>query len=91
MSAPISPGVLTKGAKGLKKIATEVHSKALTLAKSFTEAGFTLVSEQFFDTITVNTNKAKILFNQAQDKEILRISSHIKGKISRAIVGYTSN
>jgi glycine dehydrogenase len=30
------------GAKGLKKIATEVHSKALTLAKSFTEAGFTL-------------------------------------------------
>jgi glycine cleavage system pyridoxal-binding protein P len=41
----------------------EVHLKALTLAKSFTEAGFTLVSEQFFDTITVNTDKAKILFN----------------------------
>lgn len=58
------------GAKGLKKIATEVHLKALTLAKSFTEAGFTLVSEQFFDTITVNTDKAKMLFNQAQDKGI---------------------
>ncbi len=58
------------GAKGLKKIATEVHLKALILAKSFTEAGFELANEMFFDTITINTNSAQMLFNQAQDKNI---------------------
>ncbi len=64
------------GAKGLKKIASNVHSKALTLAHSFTEAGFTLASAQFFDTITVNTDKAKTLFNQAREKNInLRLLS----------------
>lgn len=67
---------LYHGAKGLKKIATTVHTKALTLAHSFVKAGFTLASEQFFDTITVNTNKAQVLFKKAQDKGInLRLLS----------------
>ncbi len=65
------------GPKGLKKIATNVHAKALSLAKSFTESGFVLATEQFFDTITINTDKAKILFKQAQDKNInLRLLSN---------------
>jgi glycine dehydrogenase len=37
------------GAKGLKKIATEVHLKALTLAKSFTEAAQCLYSLNALD------------------------------------------
>ncbi|WXU00220.1 MAG: Glycine dehydrogenase (decarboxylating) [Catillopecten margaritatus gill symbiont] len=64
------------GAKGLKKIATKVHLKATSLAKSLTEAGFELVSEQFFDTITIKTDKAQTLFSQAQKKKInLRLLS----------------
>lgn len=64
------------GAKGLKKIAAKVHLKAATLAKSLIDAGFELISQQFFDTITINTNKAKILFAQAQEKGInLRLLS----------------
>ncbi|MBA5248083.1 MAG: aminomethyl-transferring glycine dehydrogenase, partial [Gammaproteobacteria bacterium] len=64
------------GAKGLKRIATEVHLKAATLAKSLTNAGFELASAQFFDTITINTNKAQTLFTQAQEKSInLRLLS----------------
>ncbi len=58
------------GAKGLKNIATKVHLKAATLAKSLSDAGFELASTQFFDTITINTDKAQALFKQAQEKNI---------------------
>uniref|UniRef100_UPI0034DEB6CA aminomethyl-transferring glycine dehydrogenase n=1 Tax=Candidatus Thiodubiliella endoseptemdiera TaxID=2738886 RepID=UPI0034DEB6CA len=58
------------GAKGLKNIATKVHLKAATLAKSLSNAGFELASTQFFDTITINTDKAQALFKQAQEKNI---------------------
>ena len=64
------------GAKGLKKIATQVHTKAVILAKNLTDAGFELVSAQFFDTITINTDKAKTLLAQAQSHGInLRLLS----------------
>ncbi|RUA06333.1 MAG: glycine dehydrogenase (aminomethyl-transferring) [Gammaproteobacteria bacterium] len=58
------------GAKGLKNIATKVHLKATTLAKSLTSVGFDLVSDAFFDTITINTDKAQTLFTRAQEKGI---------------------
>ncbi|SMN12935.1 Glycine dehydrogenase [decarboxylating] (glycine cleavage system P protein) [Bathymodiolus heckerae thiotrophic gill symbiont] len=58
------------GAKGIKKIATKVHLKATALANSLTNAGFELTSNQFFDTITINTNEAQALFNIAQDRGV---------------------
>ncbi|CAB5496719.1 Glycine dehydrogenase [decarboxylating] (glycine cleavage system P protein) (EC [Bathymodiolus thermophilus thioautotrophic gill symbiont] len=58
------------GAKGLKKIATKVHLKAVTLANSLTTAGFQLENKVFFDTLTINTNQATTLFHQAQDQGI---------------------
>jgi glycine dehydrogenase len=64
------------GANGLRKIANKVHIKASSLAKSLTQAGFELVSEQFFDTITLNTTDAKALFSKAQVQNInLRLLS----------------
>jgi glycine dehydrogenase len=58
------------GAKGLKKIATKIHLKAVTLANSLTKADFKLENEVFFDTITINSDQAKTLFHQAQDQGI---------------------
>ncbi len=58
------------GAKGLKEIATKVHIKANSLAISLKKSGFELAAEQFFDTITINTNQAKSLFDKAQKSGI---------------------
>jgi glycine dehydrogenase len=58
------------GAKGLKEIATKVHIKASSLAISLKKSGFELAAEQFFDTITINTNQAKSLFDNAQKSGI---------------------
>ena len=58
------------GAAGLKKIATKVHAKASDLAKSLSEAGFELAANQFFDTVTINTDQAQTLFSQAQQANI---------------------
>jgi len=54
------------GAKGLKKISTKVHAKASSLAASLSLAGFELAADQFFDTITIVTDQAKVLFERAQ-------------------------
>ena len=54
------------GAKGLKKISTKVHAKASNLAASLSSAGFELAADQFFDTITIVTDQAKVLFERAQ-------------------------
>lgn len=58
------------GAAGLKRIATKVHTKASNLAKSLSAAGFELAATQFFDTITINTDKAQALFDSAQQASI---------------------
>ena len=64
------------GAKGLRVIASRVHAKASSLANSLVNAGFELVSDQFFDTITINTNEAKKIFTKAQKNRInLRLLS----------------
>ncbi|HIL04195.1 MAG TPA: glycine dehydrogenase (aminomethyl-transferring) [Candidatus Thioglobus autotrophicus] len=54
------------GAAGLKKIASKAHAKASNLAASLSVAGFELASTQFFDTITIKTDKAQDLFTSAQ-------------------------
>ncbi|MDC9726986.1 MAG: aminomethyl-transferring glycine dehydrogenase [Candidatus Thioglobus sp.] len=58
------------GAAGLKKIATKVHAKASNLAKSLSAAGFELAANQFFDTVTINTNEAQSLFDKAQQANV---------------------
>lgn len=64
------------GAAGLKKIASKVHAKAASLAASLQAAGFDLAAEQFFDTITINTDNAQALFKLAQQASInLRLLS----------------
>jgi glycine dehydrogenase len=54
------------GAQGLKKIASDIHAKTSNLAKSLKAAGFELACLHFFDTLTINTEKAQDLFNDAQ-------------------------
>ncbi|SMN10618.1 Glycine dehydrogenase [decarboxylating] (glycine cleavage system P protein) [uncultured Candidatus Thioglobus sp.] len=64
------------GAKGLKKIAQSVHNKAVNLAQSLENSGFELLSNSFFDTITIKTDKAQEFFNTAQQQDInLRLLS----------------
>ena len=71
------------GAKGLKKIAIKVHAKASSLAASLQSAGFELATEQFFDTITIDTDQAKTLFDKAQQADInLRLLSDNQLSIS---------
>ena len=71
------------GAKGLKKIASKVHAKASSLAASLQSAGFELATEQFFDTITIDTDQAKTLFDKAQQADInLRLLSDNQLSIS---------
>ena len=41
------------GAKGIKSIATRIHSLTTLLAKSLTKLGFTPTNEHWFDTLTV--------------------------------------
>ncbi len=64
------------GANGLRKIANKVHAKATNLAKSLTNAGYELETDQFFDTVTINTTDAQALFDKAQAQNInLRLLS----------------
>ncbi|MCK8464205.1 aminomethyl-transferring glycine dehydrogenase [Aliiroseovarius sp. S1339] len=42
------------GPEGLKAIAQDVHLKTVRLAKGLEDAGFTITSKHFFDTITVH-------------------------------------
>jgi glycine dehydrogenase len=46
------------GPEGLKAIALRAHESAVKLAEALKAAGFELVSESFFDTVTVRTAKA---------------------------------
>jgi glycine dehydrogenase len=56
------------GPAGLQWIATQTHGKALRLAQSLRGAGYSLDSEDFFDTITVSTGgRAKDLVVQAEE------------------------
>ena len=44
------------GSAGLRRIATEVHGRAVALAVALSEAGLPLAHDTFFDTVTVDVS-----------------------------------
>jgi glycine dehydrogenase len=53
------------GPEGLKNIALRAHALTQTLADALTEAGHTLVSKSFFDTIVIKTDKTEAIREKA--------------------------
>jgi glycine dehydrogenase len=59
------------GPEGLKSIARDVHFRAVTLAAGLRKHGYTIVHEQFFDTIKVNAgDKLESIREKALEAEI---------------------
>ena len=58
------------GPKGLRSIALEVHQKAHALAKSLSDAGFSISSSDFFDTFRVYGVNAKDIYNKAREQDL---------------------
>jgi glycine dehydrogenase len=58
------------GPDGLKNIAERVALLTQTLANELQEEGYDLVSEYFFDTITIRTSDAKSLIAKAAERQI---------------------
>ncbi|MDH7461133.1 aminomethyl-transferring glycine dehydrogenase [Chitinophagaceae bacterium 26-R-25] len=58
------------GPDGLKNIAQRVALLTQTLANELQEEGYELVSEYFFDTITIRTSEAKSLIAKAAERQI---------------------
>jgi len=48
------------GPSGIKAIANRIHNKAKVLANSLKSSGYTIIHEQFFDTIRISTNNLSI-------------------------------
>jgi glycine dehydrogenase len=59
------------GPEGLKAIATRVHGLAVSLAEALKVLGVTLVTETFFDTVSVNIQPTVV--------SALRVASELKG------------
>lgn len=58
--------VIYHGQEGMKEISASMHRKAVALATALKEAGYTLVSDCFYDTITVNApGKADAIVKKA--------------------------
>ncbi|MFB2588714.1 aminomethyl-transferring glycine dehydrogenase [Acinetobacter sp. c1-l78] len=55
------------GSAGVKRIATRIHALASAFADVVRKAGLTVVHEQFFDTVLVNTEKAQAIYQAALD------------------------
>jgi len=53
------------GPEGLKKIALRINALTQALAEALTEAGHTLVSRSFFDTVVVKTDKLEAIREKA--------------------------
>lgn len=53
------------GPEGLKNIALRVHALAQTLANALTDAGQTLVSSSFFDTVVIKANNVEAIREKA--------------------------
>jgi len=58
------------GPEGLKNIAKRTSNFAKSTSAALKALGFHVTSEQFFDTITVQTDKAVDIFQKAQNKNI---------------------
>jgi glycine dehydrogenase len=63
------------GPEGLKVIASRIHQQIQTLAQALTQAGFTLGSEPYFDTlrVTVGSQQAAILERATAHRINLRV------------------
>ncbi len=60
------------GAEGLRGIARRVHRRAADLATGLRQAGFTLVHDEFFDTVVVHTpGQAAAIVEAARDGGVL--------------------
>ena len=55
------------GPDGLKRIAHRVHAHALTIAASFTQAGFAVRHSDFFDTVACDVDDAASVVQRARD------------------------
>lgn len=53
------------GPEGLKRIALKVHRQTALLASALQSQGYTLASESFFDTLTINTGEKTAALHQA--------------------------
>lgn len=63
------------GPQGLKDIALRISTLAQTAAKSLRKMGFHIVSEHFFDTVMVKTERAEAIRFKATEQEInLRVT-----------------
>ncbi len=58
------------GPKGLKAIASEIHSKASALAAVLEKAGLKLAQNKFFDTIRVSTKDAKSVYQSLRKHDL---------------------
>jgi glycine dehydrogenase len=58
------------GPDGLKNIALRVHALAQTLANALTDAGHTLVSTSFFDTVVIKTDNVAAIREKALTNNI---------------------
>lgn len=53
------------GAKGVKRIATRIHTLATAFSDVVKKSGLSVVYEQFFDTVLVKTDKAEQVYQKA--------------------------
>lgn len=53
------------GAKGVKRIATRIHTLATAFSDVVKKSGLSVVYEQFFDTVLVKTEKAEQVYQKA--------------------------
>ncbi len=58
------------GPEGLKKIAKRISMYAQSTSTALKSMGYTIHNQYFFDTITINTNNAKQIFQHALEKNI---------------------
>ncbi len=65
------------GEKGIKQIAERVHNYAVVLAEGLKNFGYQIISESFFDTITVIVDDAFSIIETAQENGLnFRLLSH---------------
>lgn len=58
------------GPKGIRAIASEIHSKAATLANALEELGYELANDKFFDTLTVITADGDKIRKKAEENNL---------------------
>jgi glycine dehydrogenase len=58
------------GPVGLKLIAQRIHNQTRALAVALSNAGFEIVNNSYFDTLTINVSDASILHKRANSKKV---------------------